>query len=104
MKKPKAWAQGCPNAAYSHYRLLSRGNIKSVATHMTQSGKRRLFACKTCGERFSGTRDTVFYDLRTAEERVIIVLKLLLCRGVRCRLSWTSCGVLCCERRPKKPG
>ena len=27
-----------------------------------------------------GTRDTVFFDLRTAEERVIIVLKLLLCK------------------------
>jgi len=80
MKKPKAWDQPCPNPACSHYRLMNRGNVKSIASYATQSGKRRVFQCKLCGEQFSETRDTVFFDLRTAEERVIIVLKLLLCK------------------------
>ena len=80
MKKPKAWDQPCPNPACSHYRLMNRGNVKSIASYTTQSGKRRVFQCKLCGEQFSETRDTVFFDLRTAEERVIIVLKLLLCK------------------------
>jgi transposase-like protein len=78
MRKPKAWGQACPNTACSHYKLIDRGNVKSIATYETQSGKRRIFRCKECGEQFAETRDTVFYDLRTSEEKVMIVLKLLL--------------------------
>jgi hypothetical protein len=32
-----------------------------------------------CGHSFFETRQSVFFDLRTPEEKVIIVLKLLLC-------------------------
>ncbi len=56
------------------------GNVRALATYQTQSGRRRIFACKRCGEQFSETRQTVFFDLRTPEEKVIIVLKLLLCK------------------------
>ncbi len=80
MRKPNAWGQGCPNPACSYYKLLNRGNVKSIATYPTQSGKRRIFQCKMCGTQFAETRDTVFFNLRTPEEKVIIVLKLLLCR------------------------
>jgi transposase-like protein len=59
---------------------MNRGNVKSIATYKTQSGKRRIFECKECRQQFAETRDTVFFHLRTAEEKVIIVLKLLLCR------------------------
>jgi IS1 family transposase len=34
--------------------------------------------CKSCGTNFSETRDTVFFDLRTPEEKVILALKMLL--------------------------
>lgn len=51
-----------------------------MATYQTQSGPRRIFHCKECGEQFSETRQRVFFDLRTPEEKVIIVLKLLLCK------------------------
>jgi len=78
MRKPKAWGQACPNTACSHYKLIDRGNVKSIATCETQSGKRRIFQCKLCGEQFAETRDAVFYDLHTSEEKVMIVLKLLL--------------------------
>jgi len=47
---------------------------------MTQSGKRRVFECTTCGEQFSETRDTVFFDLRTPEEKVMMALKMILVR------------------------
>ncbi len=80
MRKPKDWGQPCPNPACSHYRLMNRGNVKSIATYETQSGKRRIFQCRECGEQFSETRETVFFDLRTPEEKVMIVLKLLLCK------------------------
>jgi IS1 family transposase len=80
MKKPKEWGQPCPNPACGHYKLMNRGNVKAIATYETQSGKRRIFQCRECGEQFSETRDTVFFDLRTPEEKVMIVLKLLLCK------------------------
>jgi IS1 family transposase len=41
-----------------------------------------------CGERFSETRGTVFFDLRTVEETVILVLKLLLCKVELTALSF----------------
>jgi IS1 family transposase len=47
---------------------------------MTQSGKRRVFHCTTCGEQFSETRETVFFDLRTSEEKVMMALKMILVR------------------------
>ena len=78
MRKPKDWGQPCPNPDCSHYRLMNRGNISAISTYMTQSGKRRIFRCNKCEEPFSETRDTVFFDLRTPEDKVIMALKMLL--------------------------
>ena len=80
MRKAKDWEQPCPNPACSHYTRMHRENVKAIATYQTQSGRRRIFVCKACGEQFSETRDTVFYDLRTPDEKGILVLKLLLCK------------------------
>jgi hypothetical protein len=78
MRKPQDWGQPCPNPDCSHYRLINRGNISAIATYLTQSGKRRIFRCGACEKPFSETRDTVFFDLRTPEEQVIMALKMLL--------------------------
>jgi IS1 family transposase/transposase-like protein len=78
MRKPQDWGQPCPNQDCSHYRLIHRGNISAISTSMTQSGKRRIFHCSACKRPFSETRDTVFFDLRTPEEKVIMALKMLL--------------------------
>jgi IS1 family transposase/transposase-like protein len=78
MRKPKDWGQPCPNPDCSHYRLMNRGNISAISTYMTQSGKRRIFCCSKCTRPFSETRDTVFFDLRTPEEKVMLALKMLL--------------------------
>jgi IS1 family transposase/transposase-like protein len=78
MRKPKDWGQPCPNPDCSHYRLMHRGNISAISTYMTQSGKRRIFCCSKCARPFSETRDTVFFDLRTPEEKVMMALKMLL--------------------------
>lgn len=80
MKQSHDWNQPCPNRACSHYGQKNQGNISCIATYMTQSGKRRIFKCKTCGEQFSETRDTVFFDLRTPEEKVMMALKMILVR------------------------
>jgi IS1 family transposase len=54
--------------------------VSAIATYLTQSGKRRIFRCHTCEIRFSETRETVFFDLRTSEEKVMMALKMLLVR------------------------
>jgi len=80
MREAKDWGQPCPNPACTYYTLMHRANIKAIASYQTQSGTRRIFVCKECEEQFSETRDTVFYDLRAPEEKVMLVLKLLLCK------------------------
>jgi transposase-like protein/IS1 family transposase len=78
MRKPKDWGQPCPNPDCTYYRLMNRGNIRAISTYLTQSGKRRIFRCHTCEVTFSETRDTVFFDLRTPEDKVMMALKMLL--------------------------
>ena len=78
MRKPKNWGQPCPKPDCTHYRLMNRGNISAISTYLTQSGKRRIFLCRACKTTFSETRDTVFFDLRTPEEKVMMALKMLL--------------------------
>ena len=78
MRRAKDWGQACPNPDCDQYRLMKRGNVRSIATYGSQSGKRRIFQCKECGKQFAETQDTVFFDLRTPEEKVMIALKLLL--------------------------
>src|SRR5213594_919352 len=78
MRKPQDWEQYCPNPDCKYHNLMKQGNISSIATYMSESGKRRIFKCSKCEKSFSETRDTVFYDLRTPEERVMMALKMLL--------------------------
>jgi IS1 family transposase/transposase-like protein len=87
LRKAKDWNQPCPNPACSHYRLINRGNVSAIASYLTKSGRRRIFKCSLCTESFSETRDTVFFDLRTDEEKVIMALKMVL---VRCELTAIS--------------
>jgi IS1 family transposase len=54
--------------------------VSAIATYLTQSGKRRIFRCHTCATQFAETRETVFFDLRTAEDKVMMALKMLLVR------------------------
>lgn len=78
MKKPRNWEQTCPNPDCSKYNQNSQESIISIATYMTKSGKRRIFKCKQCNKLFSETRDTVFFDLKTSEEKVMMALKMIL--------------------------
>ena len=78
MRTPKAWGQPCPNPDCAYAQMINRGNIRAISTSLTQSGKRRIFQCTKCGTPFSETRDTVFFDLKTPEEKVMMALKMLL--------------------------
>jgi len=57
---------------------MNTGNVSAISTSMTKSGQRRIFRCRDGATAFSETRDTVFFDLRTPEEKVIMALKMLL--------------------------
>jgi IS1 family transposase len=57
---------------------MNAHNVSAISTYTTRSGRRRIFCCGECGEQFSETRETVFFDLRTPEEKVMMVLKMLL--------------------------
>ncbi len=78
MRKPKNWNQPCPNTECQSYGLMNKGNISAISTYLTQSGKRRIFKCCDCGTTFSETRDTVFFDLKTHEDKVMMALKMIL--------------------------
>ena len=78
MRKPPDWGQPCPTPDCAHSRLINRGTMSAIATYLTQRGKRRLFRCGQCAGTFSATRDTVFFALRTPEEKVMMALKMRL--------------------------
>jgi transposase-like protein len=80
MRKPKDWGHPCPNPEGMHYKRMQQGNVSAIAPYLTQSGKRRIFRCHTCATHFAETRETVFFDLRTSAEKVIMALKMLLVR------------------------
>jgi transposase-like protein len=80
MRTPKDWGQPCPNPACTHYRRMQQGNVSALATYLTHSGQRRIFRCRTCATHFSETRETVFFDLHTSEEKVMMARKMLLVR------------------------
>src|SRR5215471_123085 len=103
MRKPKDWGQPCPNPECPHYRRMRQGNVSAIATYLTQSGKRRIFRCHRCAMHFSETRETVFFDLRTSEDKVMMALKMLLVRvdlaGISFVLGVTEETVLVWLRR-----
>jgi len=78
MRKAKNWKQPCPNKNCDMHGQMNQGSIISISTYLTKSGVRRIFKCKCCEHSFSETRDTVFFDLKTPEEKVIMALKMLL--------------------------
>src|SRR5216684_7254556 len=80
MRTPKDWGQPCPNPECVHYNRMQQGNVSAIATYLTQSGTRRIFRCHTCATQFAETRETVFFDLRTPEDKVMMALKMLLVR------------------------
>src|SRR5713101_4872349 len=103
MRTPKDWGQPCPNPECVHYNRMQQGNVSAIATYLTQSGTRRIFRCHTCETQFSETRETVFFDLRTAEDKVMMALKMLLVRvdlaGISFVLGVTEETVLAWLRR-----
>ena len=78
MQNPRTWGQPCPNPECSHYRLMHRGNISAISTLSDPERQTAHLPLQHVSASFSETRDPVFFDLRTPEEKVMMALKMLL--------------------------
>src|SRR5512137_476450 len=68
----------CPNEECEQYSRKGQGNIVGNGTYETKSGRVRKYICRTCGRVFCDRSNTMFYDLRTSEDKVVLALKLIL--------------------------
>ena len=68
----------CPNKECSEYGKVGKGNIVSNGTYSSRNGRLRKFICRSCGKVFNERTGTMFFDLRTPDEKVLLALKLLL--------------------------
>lgn len=72
----------CPNETCPDYEKMQsdqQSNIKKAGK--TKKGRQR-YQCKTCGQTFTETKDTIFYRRRTSEEEIIETLAFI-AEGVR---------------------
>jgi len=68
----------CPNEECEQFGRTGQGNIIGNGTYATKSGRVRKYICRTCGRVFCDRSNTMFYDLRTSEDKVVLALKLIL--------------------------
>lgn len=77
-RKYKLKNEACPNPECSLFGKTAKGNIVSNGTYPTKEGTiARRFLCKQCSRPFCSRAGTIFYDLRSPEERVLMAIKLL---------------------------
>lgn len=70
--------EACPNPQCKLFGKKGQGNIVSNGTHPGRERiKLRKLLCKECRGSFCERSGTIFYDLRSPEEKVLMALKLL---------------------------
>jgi transposase-like protein len=82
----------CPNEECEYYGLTNQGNVVGNGTYETKSGRVRKYICRTCGKIFCDRSNTMFYDLRTNDEKVVLALKLIM-KGMSQRSTAEVLGV-----------
>ena len=80
MRNPKIGDNRAPIPC-ARYKRMQQGNECYRHTHAKR--QTTYFRCHTCETPFSETRETVFFDLRTSEEKIMMALKMLLVRLIR---------------------
>ena len=61
----------CPNTECPDYGKVGVGNMR------IHCSKDRRLRCATCNTRFSARQGTIFYNVKTDEEKVLLALKML---------------------------
>jgi transposase-like protein len=79
--KPRFLDVACPNEKCTLFGVAGKGNVTVYGTYERSSGKGRKFVCHTCETTFCDRTNTLFYDLRTDEEKVKMALKMAM-RGM----------------------
>jgi transposase-like protein len=83
MSQPAHVGEFCPNPTCEEYGQLQENrsirNIKKFGK--TRQGRQR-YRCKSCGQTFSETKDTLFYRRRVKADEILETLALL-AEGVR---------------------
>ncbi|MBU4035593.1 MAG: hypothetical protein KKA35_04095, partial [Proteobacteria bacterium] len=93
MKCIKPIRQACTNLKCKLYGKTQQGNIVSNGTYKTKDGTPgRRFICKSCGKSFCNRTGTIFYDLRSSEDKILKALKLLL-KGMPLQKAADSLGI-----------
>jgi len=91
-RKPGFNEIACPNRTCPQYGIKGQGNVTGNGTYDTKNGKVRKYICHTCGRVFCSRSNTAFYNLRTDEDKILMVLKLVL-RGMSLRSISRIMGV-----------
>lgn len=60
----------CPNPDCKHYGLRNQKNIVKAGTYTVKGEKKQMLQCKTCKERFSETRNTIFFHSHYSAETI----------------------------------
>lgn len=69
----------CPNPDCPFHGQTGKRNIVSNGGYFNRGGNRiQRFQCNNCGTSFCSRSNTIFYDLRSPEEQVVIALRMLL--------------------------
>lgn len=76
--KSKAVDVACPNKNCRDYGKTGEGNIAANGTYTARSKRIHKYICRTCSKSFSSASNTIFYDLRTDEETILLALKMIL--------------------------
>ncbi|WP_435549342.1 helix-turn-helix domain-containing protein [Desulfobacterium sp. N47] len=93
IKSIKKTAQACTNPKCKLYGKTKQGNIVSNGTYRTKDGTPGCrFLCKVCGKSFCNRTGTIFYDLRSSEDKILKALKLLL-EGMPLQKAADSLGI-----------
>lgn len=82
----------CMNTECRNFNKTGTGSIVSNGTYPTQGGRMHKYICRECGTVFCERQGTAFYDLRSAEDKVILALKLVL-QGMSLRAVSNVLGV-----------
>jgi transposase-like protein len=70
--------EACPNPQCELFGKQGQGNIVSNGSHRGPNGQRiRKLLCRQCRGSFCERSGSIFYDLRSPEEKVLMALKLL---------------------------
>jgi transposase-like protein len=67
----------CPNKKCPLYGKVGCGNVVFNGTYQSKSGPVHYLICRSCGRSFTERTGTIFYDLRSSDDKVLQALAML---------------------------